>query len=83
MRMTANGYAQVIASLRDIAARHGALALVTEGGYELNALGECLQASVEAIERPSSADLQAGNAPRGARAVASARDALKAFWRAL
>ena len=38
MRMTVEGYAAVVGSLRDVASRHGALALVTEGGYELTAL---------------------------------------------
>ena len=39
MRMTVDGYAAVVGSLRDVASRHGALALVTEGGYELD--GAC------------------------------------------
>ena len=42
MRMTAEGYAAVIASLREVSSRHGAMALVTEGGYDLAALGECM-----------------------------------------
>jgi acetoin utilization deacetylase AcuC-like enzyme len=82
MRMTASGYAAVVASLREMASRHGAMALVTEGGYELSALGECLTASIAAMES-SPATVHGASAPRGARAVAASRDRLKPFWRAL
>ena len=34
MRMTADGYAAVVGALRDVSSRHGAMALVTEGGYD-------------------------------------------------
>ena len=74
MRMTAEGYATVIASLRDVSSRYGAPALVTEGGYELAALGECLTASIEALNRPSLATMHVGDAPRGARAAARRGD---------
>jgi acetoin utilization deacetylase AcuC-like enzyme len=85
MRMTTEGYAGLIASLRDIAARHGALALVTEGGYDLDALGACLDASLAVLEDRTSPppSIVTGAAPRGARAVVQARAALKPFWPAL
>jgi acetoin utilization deacetylase AcuC-like enzyme len=88
MRMTTEGYAAVISQLRDIAARHGALALVTEGGYDLPSLGDCLQASFTAVEAPRRADDRPrGPAPlsasRGEQAAASARAALKPFWRGI
>ena len=51
MRMTTEGYAAVVAQLRDVARRHGALALVTEGGYELTALAACLDASISGARR--------------------------------
>jgi acetoin utilization deacetylase AcuC-like enzyme len=46
MRMTAGGYATLVSLIRDAAERHcnGRLALVTEGGYHLQALHESLEA---------------------------------------
>jgi acetoin utilization deacetylase AcuC-like enzyme len=86
MRMTTAGYAAVVAQLRGTAARHGALALVTEGGYDLPALASCLEASFSAIDRdgdpPASGEAPAATS-RGERAVAAARTALKPYWREL
>jgi acetoin utilization deacetylase AcuC-like enzyme len=86
MRMTVGGYAAVVARLRRIAARHGALALVTEGGYDLPALAACLEASFAAIDRDDdspAADERPAPASRGERAVAAARTTLKPYWREL
>ncbi len=49
MRMTSAGYRRLVDLLKDAAARlcGGRLALVTEGGYHLDALRECLEATVE------------------------------------
>ena len=79
MRMTAEGYAAVIASLRDVSSRHGAMALVTEGGYDLAALGESLTASIDALSRLATSTV-VGDAPRGARAAAMTRAVLRPFW---
>jgi acetoin utilization deacetylase AcuC-like enzyme len=50
MRMTTAGYAAVVKSLADTAARLGCpMALVTEGGYDLDALRACLEASFDGI----------------------------------
>ena len=50
MRMTAAGYAAVVKSLADTAARVGCpLALVTEGGYDLDALRACVEASLAVL----------------------------------
>ena len=50
MRMTAEGYAAVVKSLADAATRVGCpMALVTEGGYDLDALRACLDASLSTI----------------------------------
>src|SRR6187397_2887670 len=50
MRMSAAGYAAVVRSLADAAARIGCpMALVTEGGYDLAALRACLDACLSAI----------------------------------
>jgi acetoin utilization deacetylase AcuC-like enzyme len=50
MRMTTAGYGAVIAGLRGAAQRTGCpLALVTEGGYDLDALRGCLDATVAVL----------------------------------
>jgi acetoin utilization deacetylase AcuC-like enzyme len=48
LRVTTEGYATVMGLLRDAAARqsHNRVALVTEGGYHLDALRECLEAAI-------------------------------------
>jgi acetoin utilization deacetylase AcuC-like enzyme len=48
MRMTTAGYGAVVALLDDVAARvcGRRLAFVTEGGYHLDALRECLEATI-------------------------------------
>ena len=52
MRMTSAGYAAVVKSLADAAARAGCpMALVTEGGYDLAALRACVDASLTALQR--------------------------------
>jgi acetoin utilization deacetylase AcuC-like enzyme len=51
MRMTVDGYRALIALLRDTAVRlsAGRLALVTEGGYHLPALHQCLEATISVL----------------------------------
>jgi acetoin utilization deacetylase AcuC-like enzyme len=50
MRVTTAGYAGIIQTLKDSAARIGCpIALVTEGGYDLDALGACLDATLEVL----------------------------------
>jgi acetoin utilization deacetylase AcuC-like enzyme len=85
MRVTTEGYVRVVRRLAEVAGRHGALALVTEGGYDLPALAACLEQSFAAIdggavEGTAAADSPAGTG-RGERAVAAARAALGPFWR--
>jgi acetoin utilization deacetylase AcuC-like enzyme len=51
MRMTAEGYADVMRGLAALAARQSSgFVAVTEGGYDLTALAACLQASIAAID---------------------------------
>ncbi len=84
MRMTADGFGAIMSGLALMAKRHGALALVTEGGYDLSALEASLEQSFAAVEStralpvPESA---LGPAPRGERAVAAVRAAQQGFWR--
>jgi acetoin utilization deacetylase AcuC-like enzyme len=50
MRVTTAGYAEIIRSLRDAAARIGCpIAVVTEGGYDLAALRACLDATLDVL----------------------------------
>jgi acetoin utilization deacetylase AcuC-like enzyme len=81
MRMTTAGYAAVVAGLRRTAARHGALALVTEGGYDLPALAACLEASFSAIV-DDGAEMAAEQPPstRGELAVERAAAASREQW---
>ena len=84
MRMTSAGYGAIVGALAGVARKHGALALVTEGGYDLPALAACLEASFAAIENAAAAPAPAGGpAPRGERAVRAVRAAQSAFWRGL
>jgi acetoin utilization deacetylase AcuC-like enzyme len=83
MRMTSDGFGAIVGGLASIARRHGSLALVTEGGYDLTALEESLDASLTAIQG-TGAELAASHsvaAPRGERAVAAVRAAQHGFWR--
>ena len=85
MRMSAAGYARMIARLRVAAQKTGALALATEGGYDLGALRGCLLATFEVlgadivnlIERETTTE----PTRRGERALAAVRAAQSAFWR--
>jgi acetoin utilization deacetylase AcuC-like enzyme len=86
MRVTSAGYGTIVGMLTAAARRHGALALVTEGGYDLAALAACLEASFAAIEDGAPAERgpgapDGGAAPRGERAVGAVRAAQSAFWR--
>ena len=84
MRMTAAGFGAIVGSLSHLARRHGALALVTEGGYDLGALEECLETSIAAVAADHASAVPGpavAPAPRGERAVAAVRAALQAFWR--
>jgi acetoin utilization deacetylase AcuC-like enzyme len=83
MRMTAAGYASVVAHLRRVALRHGALALVTEGGYDLPALAACLEASFVAVDSEAPPTHNEGPPPssRGTAAVDRATQALSPYWR--
>ena len=87
MRVTTRGCAAMVKGLADTAARHGQLALVTEGGYELPVLASCLEASIAAIDA-GTLPADAGASPtgatgRGERGVEAARRALAPFWRGI
>ena len=84
MRLTSGGYA---ATVHAIATATGDVptAFLTEGGYELSVLAECLEASFAAIDQGAhEADLQTstrvGSPVRGQRAVEAVRAAHEGFW---
>jgi acetoin utilization deacetylase AcuC-like enzyme len=85
LRMTAPGFAVLARLLAGVAARHagGRLALVTEGGYDLDALDASLHAVLEACADGTDreAPTVAGDRSRGRRAADAARAALTAHWR--
>ena len=86
MRMSAGGYARLLARLRAVATKSGGLALTTEGGYDLPALRECLQSSLAVLDADhvgvaEDEAIRAQPTPRGDRAVHAARAALASFWR--
>jgi acetoin utilization deacetylase AcuC-like enzyme len=88
MRMSAAGFVRIVRRLKAAALQSGALALVTEGGYDLPALRECLEETIDAAaaqerEPDGHDDVRAVAAPRGERALEAVRDAQSAFWRGL
>jgi acetoin utilization deacetylase AcuC-like enzyme len=90
MRVTTEGYASIVMQLVK-AARNGSIAFVTEGGYDLGALADCLDAAIaEASGKAAATDASAADAlrsgsstPRGERALDAVRAAHKGHWRAL
>jgi acetoin utilization deacetylase AcuC-like enzyme len=91
MRVSTAGCRRMAASLWRSAGElcAGRLVAVTEGGYDLQALGECLDATVDVLAGPAvAADpapevLHGGATPRGERALEALRTAQKGFWRRL
>ena len=83
MRMTAAGYGRIIHRLKNAVQTSGALALVTEGGYDLPALRECLEVTIGVIESDHLEDVNHALAPRGERALIDVRAAQAAFWRGI
>jgi acetoin utilization deacetylase AcuC-like enzyme len=84
MRVTTAGYAALMNGLR-IWSRDAALAVVTEGGYDLTALAECVEATCDVLSAPRAAAWPAVGqpAPRGERALAAVRVAQAPHWRGI
>lgn len=87
MRMTAAGYGSILREVID-AVPSAALALVTEGGYELAALAACLEASFAVVDRRGTASgaherRETAAATRGERALNVARAAQAPYWRGI
>jgi acetoin utilization deacetylase AcuC-like enzyme len=90
MRVSTAGYAAIVRQLVASASK-GAIAFVTEGGYDLSALAECLDASFEVISSSSRSEAPASaasgqsrsNTKRAERALEAVRAAQKGFWSAI
>ena len=86
MRLTAGGYASLNRGLCGIADRHcrGRLAAVTEGGYDLQAFEECLEATLRALSEPGDVNAPSaaadGATHRSAATLAAARAAHSRYW---
>jgi acetoin utilization deacetylase AcuC-like enzyme len=87
MRLTTEGYAAVVNHVLT-AAGDTPIAFVTEGGYDLAALAECLDASFAAVAgtTPASDSAAPDAAPRatavrGERALTAVRETQAPFWR--
>jgi acetoin utilization deacetylase AcuC-like enzyme len=87
MRVSTAGYAAIVRILQGAAERIGCpLALVTEGGYDLDALAGCVAATLEVLQGPGRAVAIAVDhavPPRAARALEAVRAAQSRFWRAI
>jgi acetoin utilization deacetylase AcuC-like enzyme len=89
MRMSAGGFARLTGRLCEVAdgCASGRVALVTEGGYNLQALAASLSASLAVLgggDPPQAPPAEAGpSARRGRLAAQQARAVQSAFWRGL
>ena len=74
MQVTTEGYRAMLATLKATAdaTSGGRLVVVTEGGYDLPALGACLDATVEVLAAPPARAGATGQTGRGAAAGARA-----------
>jgi acetoin utilization deacetylase AcuC-like enzyme len=94
MQVTTEGYRAMLTTLRAAAEGSGAgrLVVITEGGYDLPALGACLDATVEVLAAPAASGLAAaavgdaspprasGPGIRGREAAEAALDVQRPFW---
>jgi len=85
MRLTSDVFGAMTADLRAVADEccRGRLVAVTEGGYDLEALGTSLDASIAALDSPARSSRWPSSgiaSDRGRRAVDAVRRAHTAFW---
>ena len=86
MRLSTEGFAAIMAHLRSVSCRHAAerLVLVTEGGYDLPALADGLEVSLEVMSSPASAAPSVrGDASRAAAALEIVRTVQRPHWPAI
>ncbi|HEY3884462.1 MAG TPA: histone deacetylase [Vicinamibacterales bacterium] len=83
MRMTADGYGAILAGLVDVMGPRGAVACVTEGGYDLAALRDCLHATVHVLNGAKRPTAPFAETSRGRTAIEHVLAAQRPYWRAL
>ena len=87
MRVTTEGFASMTAMLRQMADEHcaGRIVLVTEGGYDLRALGACLRAAVGVLAADSCPVVNwptvSVASSRGVAAASATKAALTKYWK--
>jgi len=87
MRVTTAGFSAMTAALRQVAEEQceGRLVAVTEGGYDLRALRDCLQAVVDVLSGESTPLVAWPEPPvassRGLAAATATKAALTQYWR--
>jgi acetoin utilization deacetylase AcuC-like enzyme len=87
VRLTTPAFAAMTAALREVAERccAGRLVAVTEGGYDLRALGDCLRVVIEVLAGEAAPDVRWPEASvassRGRAAVTQTKAALTQYWK--
>jgi acetoin utilization deacetylase AcuC-like enzyme len=83
MRVSTEGFAAMVAHLGGVAARHchGSVVVVTEGGYDLPALSDSLEVTLETLDAgcPAPAPIH-GDDARAREAAELVRAILQPFW---
>ena len=84
MRVSTSGFGTLTRRLREVARQcsRGRMAIVTEGGYDLQALEECLEMtlSVSSEDTPLTEAAIAGDTPAGDASLSVVIPALRSFW---
>jgi acetoin utilization deacetylase AcuC-like enzyme len=86
MRLTSAAFGAMTMELRNVAEEccHGRMVLTTEGGYDLRALTESLEAVIDSLAAPSPAPkwpVSGVASDRGRAAVSAAKRALAPYWK--
>ena len=83
MRVSTEGFAAMVGHLYGVAARvcDGRIVVVTEGGYDLQALSDGLETTLELLERPASPPAPIhGDSARAREALEKVRGVHQPFW---
>jgi acetoin utilization deacetylase AcuC-like enzyme len=85
MRLTADCFGRLTASLAAIADEccQGRLVAVTEGGYDLKGLADCLRATIGALDTraPATSGARGDDTPRADATIRAVRPHLAKYWR--
>jgi acetoin utilization deacetylase AcuC-like enzyme len=91
MRLTAPYFERLTKQIAEVADEHadGRLVAVTEGGYDLDGLGDCLRAAIHALSSPGSPESSQHRAsarspdssPRGDATIAAVVPHLRTYWK--